>query len=102
MKNIIKLTARVSLHEPDGFDGLLLALAISIVVPVLCIPNANAHVVTASQQDITILSDAGDRVFVAYHSAKVLACLQFVDLDLLSVSTNDQVPFLIIFIEVNT
>ena len=48
MKNIIKLTTRVALHEPDGFDGLLLTLAISVVVPVLCIPNANAYALRLS------------------------------------------------------
>lgn len=91
----------MSTHETDGFNNLL-PLSIIVIIPVLCVPNANCHVIWASEQDVTIFSDASHWVFVSHHCAEVLACLQLVDLDLFGVASYYKIPVSFILIEVKT
>ena len=49
-------------------DGI--HFAVFVRIPLLSIPNYNAHIVTARYQEVTILGEASDGVCVTSHSAE--------------------------------
>ena len=76
-----------------GSDSINFGILL-ISVPLISIPNNNAHVITSRDKEKGILSKAGNRVHVSVHFAPPLSRFELVNLNLIKVASNYEVAIL--------
>jgi hypothetical protein len=67
-------------------------------IPFLSIPNDDAHIITTREQELTILSEACDRVQMSLHCAEILSSFELVNLDFLLVASHYNVPISVLLL----
>ena len=63
-------------------------------VPLIGIPNNDAHVITSRKKEEPILAEAGNRVHMTIHFAPPLASFELVNLYLIEVASDNQISIL--------
>lgn len=85
----------MSVHEPHCLHIFLWIGLACLVVPIGRIPDSDGHVITSSEENVSIFDYASHGVFMPNHGAEVQAIFSSVNLDFLGVAADHEVAIVL-------
>ena len=85
----------MSLHAPHCLHIFLWVRLACLVVPIGRVPDSDGHVITSSEENVSIFDYASHGVFMPNHGAEVKAIFSSVNLDFLGVAADHEVAIVL-------